>query len=205
LEIDVFQNFEASYPCDDGKLPSENASSTSISHSDFLSRYGGMTFSGGLYRIVRTTEVASWNLRVESAFPDFKQRLMCFAFDWAGRAFALDSKRLVGGNAAVTLFEPGTGEALEIPCDLRSFHEEELIEFGEAALGTSFFDGWRDAGGPAPQYSECIGYQRPLFLGGTDDIGNLEISDLEVYWHLLGQLIVKTRGLPPGTRVNINL
>ncbi|MCP2517553.1 MAG: T6SS immunity protein Tdi1 domain-containing protein [Achromobacter mucicolens] len=44
-------------------------------------------------------------------------------------------------------------------------------------------------------------YGIPLFLGGQDEVSNLELSDLDVYWHLLSQLIRQTRGLPAGTPI----
>jgi hypothetical protein len=100
------------------------------------------------------------------------------------------------------MFEPGTGEALAIPSNIQTFHDSELMEFGEAALAISFYQKWMAAsGGQAPAYTQCVGYKTPLFLGGTDEVKNLELSDLDVYWHLMGQLIVKTRSLPPGTPV----
>jgi len=46
-------------------------------------------------------------------------------------------------------------------------------------------------------------YKRPLFLGGSDTTDNLEISDLEVYWLLMGQLIRQAKGLPAGTPVRL--
>ncbi|WP_434798222.1 T6SS immunity protein Tdi1 domain-containing protein [Terrisporobacter vanillatitrophus] len=33
-----------------------------------------------------------------------------------------------------------------------------------------------------------MGYKVPLFLGGEDDISNLEEIDMEVYWSVTGQL-----------------
>jgi len=44
-----------------------------------------------------------------------------------------------------------------------------------------------------------MGYRKPLFLGGSDEVENLEVSDLDVYWHIMGQIIRKTKGLPQGT------
>jgi hypothetical protein len=42
----------------------------------------------------------------------------------------------------------------------------------------------------------------PLFLGGADDVSNLERSDLAVYWSLCGQLRRHTVELPPATRIH---
>ena len=103
------------------------------------------------------------------------------------------------------MFEPGTGEALEIPANLNTFHDDGLLDLGEAALAISFYEKWRSSGGAAPDYDQCIGYRRPLFLGGEDGIDNMEVSDLDVYWHITGQLIQKTRGLPQGTPVRVRM
>lgn len=37
----------------------------------------------------------------------------------------------------VLMLEPGTGEALEIPCTIKSFHDRELIENRDAALAAT--------------------------------------------------------------------
>jgi hypothetical protein len=41
----------------------------------------------------------------------------------------------------------------------------------------------------------------PLYLGGTDDLRNLQLTGLDVYWTLSAQLLARTRGLPVGTDV----
>ena len=173
--------------------------------SDFFCEYGGSSFNEGLYRIIRADNLHVWQDRVDLAFPEFRDRVVCFGFDWAGRIFALDAGRLEDGQAGVLLLEPGTGEALRIPSHLQTFHDSELVEFGEAALGVSFYEKWRTLGGVAPAYNQCIGYRRPLFLGGIDGVENLEVSDIDIYWHIMGQLILKVKDFPPGAAVNINI
>jgi hypothetical protein len=96
-------------------------------------------------------------------------------------------------------------EVLQIPSNLKTFHERVLIESGEAALSIDFYKKWKASGGSAPLYDQCIGYQKPLFLSGIDDVANLEVSDIDVYWRMMGQLIEQTRGLPPGTPVQVSL
>jgi Domain of unknown function (DUF1851) len=146
-----------------------------------------------------------WKERVSLGFPESTNRVTCFAYDWLGRAFAADTQRLEQGQPLVLMFEPGTGEALEVPTNIATFHDHELTEFSEAVLAINFHKEWLASGGAEPAYTECIGFKRPLFLGGRDDLENLESSDLDVYWHLMGQLIAKTRGLPPGTRVRVSM
>ena len=68
----------------------------------------------------------------------------------------------------------------------------------------AFFHDWINAYAPELPLDmrECVGYRVPLFLGGTDDVSNLERSDLAVYWSLCGQLRTRTVELPPGTAIH---
>lgn len=122
-----------------------------------LAKWGGASFNGGIYRLLSRDEVPNWTLVAESAFPEFSGRLIPFGFDWLGRMFALDRLRYVDGAPAVNLLEPGTGEALEIPCNAESFHETELIDYREAALAESFFFSWHQASGVSPEPKQCVG------------------------------------------------
>ncbi|XVN16201.1 DUF1851 domain-containing protein [Pseudomonas corrugata] len=133
---------------------------------ELLSRFGGKSFNKGIYRIIAPSSVAYWNGLVQGVFPDFSGRITCFGFDWLGRIFALDASRLEDKRPGVVLFEPGTGESLEIPCNIESFHEKELLNYREEALAESFFRDWLAAGGLSPNLSQCVGYKKPLFLGG---------------------------------------
>ena len=171
----------------------------------FFDQFGGASFRGGVYRVIHPADLSDWQDRIHLAYPEFEGRIVCFGFDWLGSVFALDIKRAEDGQAGVVMFEPGTGEALDIPSNLQSFHDAGLIEFGEAALAISFHEKWLAAGGAMPRYDQCIGYRRPVFLSGADEVENLEVSDIDVYWHLTGQLILQTKGLPQGTKVRVRL
>ncbi|CCV07982.1 hypothetical protein MESS2_660021 [Mesorhizobium metallidurans STM 2683] len=171
--------------------------------NELLASFGGASFKRGLYRINRASEVTRWNARVVLGFPEFAGRITCFGYDWLGRAFAVDTGRLEQGEPGVVMFEPGTGEALEVPANIRAFHDAELQEYEDAALASDFYTKWREIVGTEPAYTQCVGYKVPLFLNGKDEIENLELSDLDVYWHIMGQLILKVKDLPMGTRVNI--
>jgi len=170
-----------------------------------FSEFGGGSFNGGLYRVTRVSDLDTWASRIGDAFPEFKGRVTCFGYDWLGRAFAVDEKRLEGGKPGVVMFEPGTGQALKIPANIETFHDDELVNFGEAALAVDFYQRWQKVAHTQLQYDQCAGYKRPLFLGGVDDVGNLEPSDIDVYWHISGQLILKAKGLPAGTPVRTSI
>lgn len=195
----MFERFSDSFAVSDGPRPAASPPNATV--GAWLDVAGGRTFEGGLYRVhTRASGLASDGL-VRAAFPEFAGRLTCFGYDWLGRQFATDEGRGSGDDPEVMMFEPGTGEALEIPVPFSRFHDEELVDYTEEALARSFFEEWRHSGGPSPKFSECVGYRRPLFLGGKDVVENLELSDLDVYWTLMGQLRRQARGLPEGTPI----
>jgi hypothetical protein len=166
-----------------------------------IQRLGGLSFNSGLYRLVAPGISSLANEFIAHAFPEFSDRTASFGYDWLGRIFALDSQRLESGSPGVLMFEPGTGEAFEIPCELVGFHENELVDDPEPALAASTHAQWLALGGVVPKLNECVGYKVPLFLGGKDVLENMELSDLDVYWTLMQQLIRQTRDLPPGTPI----
>ncbi|MBT2533274.1 DUF1851 domain-containing protein [Arthrobacter sp. ISL-48] len=108
------------------------------------------------------------------------------------------------GQPLVLIFEPGTGETLEIPAPFSGFHDEELTEYADAALAREFFEIWSAANSDSLPLSphQCAGYRVPLFLGGSDAVENVELSDLEAYWSICGQLRLGAMRLPPGTEIN---
>lgn len=161
---------------------------------EFFSKFEGSTFAKGLYRIHRLNNIKKWNSIVTDAFPEFSGRICCFGYDWLGRQFAIDKKRTCSGKPLVLMFEPGTADVLEIPCDFVEFHEVEIVEYHDACLASSFFKQWRNEIDDVEiESTKCIGYKVPLFLGGEDTITNLELSDMDVYWTICSELIKKTK------------
>ena len=168
---------------------------------EFLAYFGGVSFNRGLYRFMTPLIFGLAEEFITEAFSAISGSLTGFSYDWLGRIFALDNRRLEAGCPAVLMMEPGTGQVLQIPANLISFHDHELIDFPDASLAVEFYDQWLASGGKTPRTNECVGYLKPLFLGGKDTLDNLAISDLDVYWSISAQLINKTRQLPIGTRI----
>ena len=106
------------------------------------------------------------------------------AYDWLGRQFALHRGDLVEGLAQVRLFDPGFHQVLNIPCSFETLHRAELPEYADDALAARFHAEWLASGGAAPGLAECIGYRIPPTLGGKDEIANMELTDMDVYWEL---------------------
>ena len=161
---------------------------------EFLYKYEGMTFGEGLYRIHKLEEIEKWNKIVTDVYTEFQGWVHCFGYDWLGRQFAINFKSTSNNRPLILMFEPGTADVLEIPCNFVDFHEEEITEYHDACLASSFFKQWvTEVDNNALESSKCVGYKIPLFLGGEDNISNLELSDMEVYWSIYSELITKTK------------
>lgn len=202
----MYETFDSAFRRDGGSSP--DTASNHLSAGQFephllelFSKYGGASFNGSLYRGMNESDAVNWSGVACSTFPACDDTTVCFAYDWLGRIFAVNSRREIDGHAGVLMLEPGTGQILDLPCNVVSFHESELVYFGEAAVASHFFAEWLSAGGAAPQSSECVGYKRPLFLAGQDTVDNLELVDMEVYWEFSKQLIDRTRAFAPDTRI----
>lgn len=166
-----------------------------------FAEFNGATFDAGLYRLHTVEEVSAWSSIATAAFPQFSDRIECFASDWLGRVFALDRKRAVAGEPGVMILEPGTGQTLEVPANFLSFHCEELIRHADAALALDAYREWRRHDTLPLERTVCIGYKIPLFLGGDDTVENMERIDMEVYWETCAQLIRQVQNLPEGTSI----
>jgi len=190
----VFEAFEDAFKADPVPPRSRRVSSLPSDPADwtaFIDQFGGQSFENGLYRVIRGEDRETWLARVASVFPAYADRIICFGFDWLGRVFAIDYGE--PRESDILLFEPGTTMALEIPMSLAEFHNVELVEDPDPALASEFYARWIDSGGSAPAYSECVGYKIPLFLNGEDDTPNLEVSDIDVYWHVISELVDKIK------------
>ena len=151
----------------------------------FLKTMGGKSFLNGMYRIFDETSIPKWNDIVEKSFPKYKNQISVFGYDWLGRIFALNKV-----SNTVLLFEPGTGDVFDIPANIVDFHNVEIVEFHEDSLLSEYFDEWFEANGNfVLPHNKCVGYKVPLFLNGEDDIENLEVSDMEVYWEIMMPLM----------------
>lgn len=196
----MLERFLAAFRTTQGSVRAVEEARDGFRVQEVIGRLGGCTFDGGLYRVHTADTSRAAEALVAAAYPDLAHRMgHVFGYDWLGRQFAVD--RGVPDEGAVVMFEPGTGEMLEIPVPMTAFHDEELVDFADAALAADFFHRWKELHSEEISGSACVGYRTPLYLGGVDDVANLELTDLEVYWTLMGQIRNQVRGLPPGTRV----
>ena len=164
----------------------------------FLGRYAGMSFNQGLPPHSLHQRNAPMDSNRRRCLPGLPKRsfLLFSTTGWEG-TLPLTPADVRRGSAQILMLEPGTGQSLEIQATFNDFHDVELVEYQNEALAADFYRGYRlNAGGAVPDPSQCIGYRKPLFLGGEDVVGNLELTDMDVYWSISGQLLSKIRGLP---------
>lgn len=174
----MFQKFDNFFNISYSNASSENSDSLMV----FRDKYQGKDFGEGIYRVFSEEEVPKWKEIITEGYPDFTNKFEPFAYDWLGRCFAIDLRKNTIGN--ILLFEIGTADVLEIPCDLVDFHNEEIPMYNESCLASTFFKEWKEVNKQILEHNKCAGYKIPLFLGGNDEISNLELSDMEVYWFI---------------------
>lgn len=174
-----------------------------LGFNELMSNYQGYSFGNGLYRMHKFNDINKWNKIVLDAFPEFEGTIDCFGYDWLGRQFSLDKSNIVDGQPQIHMFEPGTGEVYEIPCNFIQFHDDEIVNYNNDCLASEIFDNWMEINKIKLTEKECAGYKILLFLNGDDEVYNLGKSDLEVYWDVCGQLINKTKNMPIGTKIDI--
>jgi hypothetical protein len=189
----------------DGSTPQPPSSLGQIrGFSEFMDQFAGCTFADGLYRVHTAETSQTLQQLVVEEFPSYRERITCFSYDWLGRQFALDAARREGDEPLVLMLEADTGEAMEIPATFGEFHNTEIIEYADSALATQLFAEWRQRNPDSKPlaYDECAGFQVPLFLGGSDTVDNLAVTNLQVYWSICAQLWRGTLKLPPGATIH---
>jgi hypothetical protein len=172
--------------------------------ADTIGTYAGATVGEGILRIHDAESGHLGRSQIAGMFPTFSDRITPFAYDWLGRQFAVDAARIQNDEQLILMFEPGTGQALEIPFGLAGFLNIALVDMTDAVVASVFFEEWKSMSRRETSLArtDCVGYRVPLFLGGRDDTSNLEVVDLDVYWTLTAQLYKSTRQLSRGSMIN---
>ena len=163
-----------------------------------LCRIGRARILGdGVYRIMDGAAARLYGEYLGIMFPDLRGSLDPFASDWLGRIMALRSDL---GN--VVIAQPARAEVLDLPADLPTFHAEEIVARADAALALVFYREWRTATGrPAPEANECVSHRLPVFLGGADEVGNLDLFEMRVYWASMARIVARMREMDADGRI----
>lgn len=163
----------------------ENNYFDNSAYENLLTYLGGKQFGNGLFNSLCKENLEEYTNLVNDAYPEFVGEFKLFGYDWLGRMFGINSEL---GKERILMFEIGTGEVLEIPCNFLEFLNEEIPLNNNACLASAFYAKWLRKKKKTFPYGRCIGYKTPLFLGGKDTIKNLEESDMEVYWYIFTEV-----------------
>ena len=96
------------------------------------------------------------------------------------------------------MLDPATLEVFEVEATIEEFFNDHLSEAKEDLLEASNFKQFAPNLSGQLRFDHCIGFVKPLYLGGKDELSNLEDWDMEVYWELNYQIYLKTRNLKLG-------
>lgn len=175
-------------------FPSESAQND-IFH--IISEFGGCTINHGLFRFHTLGSSFIWTKYVTNYFADHSDAFYCFGFDWMGRQFAMSTAK----KDVVYMFDPATVEVFVLNQNLKNFLFENLLETDVDSFEKEYFN-VLNANKNDLAIGDCYGYTTPLFLGGGDEMANISVTDMEVYWEINFQLYNKIKNLPIGTKVN---
>jgi hypothetical protein len=112
------------------------------------------------------------------------------------------------GNGILRVFtddearDPATGSVYALDGTIPDLFDEYVLEDPDTFLAQHLFTGWRALHPERNAPGTCVGFKRPLFLGGAEAVENLEVVDEEVYWSVHGQLWAKVKDLPEGTSIS---
>ena len=155
-------------------------------YQDFISQLGGRQFRGGLFNSFRMEDLTLWRTYISDAFPEIKGQFYPFGYDWQGTCFAITKDST--GKEKILFIEIGSGEILTLPCSFAEFMNVEIPKKADAIFEYAMYDEWKSYAKADIPYGNCVGFIVPLFLGGEGVPKNMEISDMEVYWSILGQI-----------------
>lgn len=170
----------------------------------FLGQFGGATFADGAYVLYTFDEMQRFSSYAWNTFPGLKGKALCFGRSWVGDQFAvhLGERDGTSGEPLVVMADYGSGESKTSVFDFVSFHNSGLVDEPDELLFVSMYEQWRSANGPIADRTRCASWKVPLVLGGANQIENLDVTDVDVHLAVTGQIIEKTRDLPPGTPIS---
>ena len=158
----------------------------------FVIAFGGMCFGKGLFNVIERGDIGYWEDNVTRAFPEYRNKFRLFGYDWMGRCFAVDISN--EDEEKILIFDPGTLEVSDVPLSFMDFVNKAIpMNTNECLMSDNFIQWYNTEQGTELEYMQCVGYQRPLFLGGEEEPENLQLDDLDEYWQTIGETAAKMK------------
>lgn len=153
-----------------------------------FSCFNGASFNDGELRIVDANNIRQWQENILKIFDIGVETTVPLAYDWLGRIFCFQVATPENPRH-IKMYVPYSANSFEIPCSLEDFFNNVLINNREAAIEAALFSHFKKSlKFHSLPNNKCVGLIKPTFLGGDLSIENMEISDIEVYWDILGQI-----------------
>jgi hypothetical protein len=109
---------------------------------------------------------------------------------------------LVLENAAgVHVLDTTAGELRLLAASRDAMHaasSDDLDEWFAAGLAFDCLES-----GLSPGSRQCLSYKIPPVLGGSFDLDNVEVTDLDVHQHVIAQILEQVRDLPDGATIRL--
>ncbi len=122
-------------------------------------------------------------------------------FDWSYRRVKQVPACATQGPFVV-MVDAAHGDSFLIPTGIVGFHDKILVDLPEPTRALAAYRAWCAAGnGPMPT-GQRAGFERPLVIGGSDEVASLAPIEMEVESELLHQLWSAKRQLPEGARID---
>jgi len=156
-------------------------------YQDYFDQLGGIQFGDGVFNSLLLQDVPKWRAYITEAFPELTGKVIPFGYTWDGVFCCIDLR-----DGKIILCDVGAGECIDLPRSFIEFLNEDIEEF-EELLQIEDYQKWMTVNGKLP-YGSCAGLKKPLFMGGEEENSNREVSDLEVYWGIIGQVKRQVKG-----------
>lgn len=157
----------------------------------FIIAFGGIQFGGGLFTAFAKADIRYWEEKIADVFPEHKGNFLLFGHDWMGRCYAIDR---FSEDERILVFDPGALEVYDIPLKFNDFVNKAIPMNPNECLAIDSFMKWHKTTEGVISDIECVSYKIPPFLGGADELENLEISNLVDYWQIIGETAKTLRG-----------
>ena len=149
---------------------------------ELFSKYGGLSVDLGVFKIHTYSSSNKWTTIIADTFPDYKDKIIVFGFDWLGKQYARHISEEI-----VYMFDIATRQVFLLETNVETFFNVDLIEFANDTIQTEMFLEWNKEKKHI-KFNQIVGFKIPLFLGGKDTIDNYELIDAEVDWEINKQI-----------------
>lgn len=157
----------------------------------------GRSFNHGLIRFHSSTSRPRWAGIIKNHIRLSPSETLPLFFDWEGRNVFFHRE-----SGRTYFVDPSTNEVDWVTQSIVELLEKICSNEGPDVLDEEDFEAARrHLGGPSLGFDECIGFVLPLFLGGSEEPSNREVTDMEVFWEINRQLTEQTNDLQVGTPI----